>query len=501
MMVEALPAGAVKTFSIGFDERSFDESAHARRVARALRHRPPRGRLHAARSMLELLPTVADVLDEPFADASILPTYLLSRFTRESVTVALGGDGGDELLAGYPTFPAERVARLYPRAARCCTSASCCRSPTACPSRRRTSASTSSSSASSAARAHRRTTRHATWLGSFTPDEQERAARRAPSGSVRGAAARIRERADRRPPRAAHLPLREDLPPGRHPGEGRPGEHGVLARGAGAVPRRRARRVPRPRARRVSSSAGSTPSTCSSGRWRDVLPPGIADRPKKGFGIPVAEWLKGELRERAAGRAVARAAQASRGSSIPPTVRLLVPSTSPAGATIESRSGRCSSSSSGTGAGSRAAATSLADARRADAARRAREAGARRGPRLSRSRRDPLVSKRRGEAEVETGELVCDGCGRDWPIRGGIPRLVPPDLVEQQTKTASAFGWQWQHFAEMHPEFEAQFLDWIASARAGVLPGKARARRGLRHRPARATTPRPTARARSSRST
>src|SRR5207249_6760428 len=63
--------------------------------------------------MLELLPVVVDTLDEPFGDASILPTYLLSRFTRGSVTVALGGDGSDELLAGYPTFPAERVARLY----------------------------------------------------------------------------------------------------------------------------------------------------------------------------------------------------------------------------------------------------------------------------------------------------------------------------------------------------------------------------------------------------
>jgi asparagine synthase (glutamine-hydrolysing) len=54
-------------------------------------------------------------LDEPLADASILPTYLLSRFTREHVTVALGGDGGDELFAGYPTFDAETYARIYTR--------------------------------------------------------------------------------------------------------------------------------------------------------------------------------------------------------------------------------------------------------------------------------------------------------------------------------------------------------------------------------------------------
>jgi SAM-dependent methyltransferase len=65
------------------------------------------------------------------------------------------------------------------------------------------------------------------------------------------------------------------------------------------------------------------------------------------------------------------------------------------------------------------------------------------------------------EPDVETGELLCESCGLRWPIRGGIPRLVPADLVEQQRKTANAFGWQWQHFAEMHPEFEAQFLDWL----------------------------------------
>lgn len=65
------------------------------------------------------------------------------------------------------------------------------------------------------------------------------------------------------------------------------------------------------------------------------------------------------------------------------------------------------------------------------------------------------------DEEVQTGTLVCEGCGRRWSILNAIPRLVPPDLAEQQRKTASAFGWQWQHFAEMHPEFEAQFLDWV----------------------------------------
>jgi len=56
-------------------------------------------------------------VDEPLGDASILPTYLLSRFARKSVTVALSGDGGDELFAGYPTYQAHRVAHAW-RAAR-----------------------------------------------------------------------------------------------------------------------------------------------------------------------------------------------------------------------------------------------------------------------------------------------------------------------------------------------------------------------------------------------
>ena len=110
LMARSLPPGQLKTFSIGFDEPSYDESAQARAVARhvgAEHHE----QTFTVDTLLELLPDVFGVLDEPFADASILPTYLLSRFAREHVTVALGGDGSDEQLAGYPTFQAERVNR------------------------------------------------------------------------------------------------------------------------------------------------------------------------------------------------------------------------------------------------------------------------------------------------------------------------------------------------------------------------------------------------------
>ncbi len=86
---------------------------------------------------------------------------------------------------------------------------------------------------------------------------------------------------------------------------------------------------------------------------------------------------------------------------------------------------------------------------------------------------DPLRLETRHDSEaVETGDLVCDGCGRHWPITAGIPRLVPEDLADQQRKTAAAFGWQWQHFSEMHPEFEAQFLDWLSPIEPEFFQGK-----------------------------
>ena len=102
----------VKTFSIGFRERSYDESSRARLVAKHLgtEHHE---RIFTADAMLEVLPQVASALDEPFGDASLLPTHLLSGFAREHVTVALGGDGADELLLGYPTFFANPAADAF----------------------------------------------------------------------------------------------------------------------------------------------------------------------------------------------------------------------------------------------------------------------------------------------------------------------------------------------------------------------------------------------------
>ncbi|HTR55732.1 MAG TPA: asparagine synthase (glutamine-hydrolyzing) [Kofleriaceae bacterium] len=101
----------VRTFSVRFTDPSFDESAHAREVARHL------GTTHVEEVLdvgeaARLVGSLGDVLDEPIGDASIVPTTMLSRFVRRHVTVALGGDGGDELFAGYPTYFAHRLARM-----------------------------------------------------------------------------------------------------------------------------------------------------------------------------------------------------------------------------------------------------------------------------------------------------------------------------------------------------------------------------------------------------
>src|SRR5438093_3161370 len=98
----------VRTFSIGFEEGSFDELADARKVASlyGTRHRELTLRADGA----TLLPALAEAFDEPFADSSALPTYLVARLAAEDVKVALSGEGGDELFGGYFTYVADLLA-------------------------------------------------------------------------------------------------------------------------------------------------------------------------------------------------------------------------------------------------------------------------------------------------------------------------------------------------------------------------------------------------------
>ena len=110
-MVRNYP-GEVNSFSIGFADKSFDETDYARLASRTL------GTRHHEMVVTDemasgLVPDIYDYLDEPFGDSSFIPTFLVSKLARQQLKVVLGGDGGDELFAGYPTLVARRLLDIY----------------------------------------------------------------------------------------------------------------------------------------------------------------------------------------------------------------------------------------------------------------------------------------------------------------------------------------------------------------------------------------------------
>lgn len=111
-LMSEVAVSKIKTFSIGFKEESFNELRYAKIVAD---HFQTDHTEFVVESNLvkELVPRLIEYLDEPLADASIIPTYIISNLARKYVTVALAGEGGDELFAGYDTYKAYQVAKFY----------------------------------------------------------------------------------------------------------------------------------------------------------------------------------------------------------------------------------------------------------------------------------------------------------------------------------------------------------------------------------------------------
>ena len=112
-LMSELSGERVKTFSIGFDEQDFNEIGHARRVAE--RFGTEHHEFIVRPKAVEVLPTLVKHYGEPYADSSAIPTYYLAKMTRQHVTVALNGDGGDECFAGYERYAAMRIAERYRR--------------------------------------------------------------------------------------------------------------------------------------------------------------------------------------------------------------------------------------------------------------------------------------------------------------------------------------------------------------------------------------------------
>ena len=282
--------GDVKSFSVGFAERSFDEAHYARQVARHLGTDHHELTLEPA-MMLALIPRLSTLLDEPLGDASIIPTYLLSAFTRQHVTVALGGDGGDELFAGYPTMQAHRLAGYYVRAP-CVV-----RHGLVEPLVRRLPVSHDNLSFDFRAKrfvggaAYPVPDRHQRWMGSFAPEERAAIL----TADVHGDGLVDEYRSLDPLNQVLMLDMRLYL------------ENDILVKlDRASMMASLEGRVPLLNNDFVAYATGLPLRMKLRGlrskyllkrALRGVLPDRILDRPKKGFGVPVAEWFRGPLRE------------------------------------------------------------------------------------------------------------------------------------------------------------------------------------------------------------
>jgi asparagine synthase (glutamine-hydrolysing) len=290
---------AVKTFSISFAEASFDESAYARGVAKFLGTDHHEERL-SANLAANLVSEIGAWMDEPFSDPSLVPTYLLSRFTRKHVTVALGGDGGDELFAGYQMYAGHRWAEVYKRVP------AVLRRGLVEPLVKLMPVKTKNLSFDYKALRfvtgfiYDTITRHHVWFGSFTPLEQEQLltpeAKLASDGEIYAAARAIADECNnddlvtRMQSVDTRLYLAEDILT-------------KVDRASMAVSLEVRAPFLDPRVAEFAASLprdyklrGLKTKYILKKAVRDMLPAFVTRRGKKGFGVPVAEWLKVKLR-------------------------------------------------------------------------------------------------------------------------------------------------------------------------------------------------------------
>jgi len=288
----------VKTFSIGFEEDSFDESKYARQVARHLDTEHYEDKLSAATAG-DLISEIGKWLDEPMSDGSLIPTYLLARFVRKHVTVALGGDGGDELFAGYPMYYAHQVTRNYLKVP------GFLRSGLIEPVVNALPVSTKNMSFDYKAKRFVRganlepVERHHTWFGSFAAADHERVLTRDvldhSSGDIYAdarellAGSNAHDEIEQMQQLDISYYLAEDI-------------LSKVDRAAMAVSLETRAPFLDPRVGRFAASIpvdyklrGSKGKYILKKAVGPLLPAAILNRSKKGFGIPIAAWLKGRL--------------------------------------------------------------------------------------------------------------------------------------------------------------------------------------------------------------
>jgi asparagine synthase (glutamine-hydrolysing) len=289
----------VKTFSIAFSEASFDESQYARRVAQFLGTDHHEERFSASLAA-GLVSEIGAWMDEPMSDPSLVPTYLLSRFTRKHVTVALGGDGGDEIFAGYPMYFGHRMAGVYDRVPNFVRRGVVERMVNLLPVKTKNLSFDYRARRFITASHYDQVARHHIWFGSFAPHDQESLltedVKRASESDIYRDARRLFAECDSHnliecmQSVDAQLYLAEDILT-------------KVDRASMAVSLEVRAPYLDPRVAEFAASLpphyklhGYTSKYILKRAAKGLVPPFVWRRGKKGFGVPFAKWLKNELR-------------------------------------------------------------------------------------------------------------------------------------------------------------------------------------------------------------